>query len=213
GASLGGPVRLPKIYNGTNRTFFFFNYEGWRNKRNRSNILSVPIEEFRNGNFSRLANANGTPIPIFDPNTTAANTNGSGFVRQPFPGNVIPSNRLDPVSQKMLQFYPLPNQTPNNPFTFTNNWIGQVSENRDMNQYTTKVDHRFADSNTLSVRYMYYKHFNDNGLAGALPDPNVRARLDNYQNYTILVNDTHSFSPTMLNELRVGVTRQAFPFT
>ncbi|MBL8217261.1 MAG: carboxypeptidase regulatory-like domain-containing protein [Bryobacterales bacterium] len=213
GASLGGPVRLPKIYNGTNRTFFFFNYEGWRNKRNRSNILSVPIEEFRNGNFSRLANANGTPIPIFDPNTTAANTNGSGFVRQPFPGNVIPSNRLDPVSQKMLQFYPLPNQTPNNPFTFTNNWIGQVSENRDMNQYTTKVDHRFADSNTLSVRYMYYKHFNDNGLAGALPDPNVRARLDNYKNYNILVNDTHSFSPTMLNELRVGVTRQAFPFT
>ena len=172
----------------------------------------MPIEEQRNGNFSRLLNANGTLIPIYDPATTAANPNGSGFIRQPFAGNIIPGNRLDPVAQKMLQFFPLPNQAPSNSFTNSNNWIGQVSEKRDMNQYTTKVDHRFSDKNTLSVRYLYYKHFNDNGLAGSLPDPNVRARLDNYLNYNVLVNDTHSFTPTLLNEFRVGVTRQAFPF-
>ncbi|MDZ4803025.1 MAG: TonB-dependent receptor [Bryobacteraceae bacterium] len=213
GATVGGPVLLPKIYNGKNKTFFFFNYEGWKNKRNRSNILSVPLAEQRAGNFSNLRNANGSLIPIYDPATTAANPGGSGFVRQQFPGNIIPTNRLDPVSQKMLQFIPLPNQAPSNPFTFSNNWIGQVSEKRDMNQYTTKGDHRFSDKNSMSVRYLYYKHFNDNGLAGALPDPNVRARLDNYLNYNILASDIHTFTPTVLNEFRVGVTRQTFPFT
>jgi hypothetical protein len=212
GATLGGPVILPKLYNGKDRTFFFFNYEGWKNKRNRSNILSVPTAEQRDGNFSRLFNANGTLIPIYDPDTTVANPSGSGFVRQVFAGNIVPSNRLDPVSKAMLQFFPLPNQAPSNAFTNSNNWIGQVSENRDMNQYTGKVDHRFSDNNTVFVRYMYYKHFNDNGLAGSLPDPNVRARLDNYLNYNILVNDTHTFTPTTMNEFRVGVTRQAFPF-
>ncbi|MFN7936216.1 MAG: carboxypeptidase regulatory-like domain-containing protein [Bryobacteraceae bacterium] len=212
GGTLGGPVVIPKVYNGKDKTFFFFNYEGWRNLRNRSNILSVPIEEQRGGNFARLFDATGRLIPIYDPSTTVANPSGAGFVRQPFAGNVIPNNRLDPVSQKMLQFYPLPNQTPSNPFTNQNNWIGQVNEKRDMTQYTIKGDHRFSDRNNLSVRYLYYKHFNDNGFAAALPDPNVRARLDNYKNYNTVLNDTHSFTPTLLNEFRLGVSRQAFPF-
>ncbi|MCU0245264.1 MAG: TonB-dependent receptor [Bryobacter sp.] len=212
GGTLGGPVKIPKVYNGTDRTFFFFNYEGWRNQRNRSNIITVPTAEWRNGNYSRLFDATGRLITIYDPNTTVANPSGSGFVRTPFAGNIIPTNRLDPVSVQYLQFLPLPNQAPSNTFSQANNWIGQVSEKRDMNQYTTKIDHRFSDKNTLFGRYMYYKHFNDNGLAGPLPDPNVRARLDNYKNYNILLNDTHSFSPVMLNEFRVGVTRQAFPF-
>ncbi|HYI97029.1 MAG TPA: carboxypeptidase regulatory-like domain-containing protein [Bryobacteraceae bacterium] len=212
GGSVGGPVRIPKVYNGQDRTFFFFNYEGWTNKRNRSNILSVPTEEQRNGDFSRLFDTSGRLIPIYDPATTVANPSGSGFVRTQFAGNMIPSSRLDPVSRQMLQFYPLPNRAPDNAFTNSNNWIGQVSEQRDMNQYTVKMDHRFSDKNTLTGRYMRYKHFNDNGFASSLPDPNVRARLDNYLNYNVLLSDTHSFTPTFLNEFRISVARQAFPF-
>ncbi len=212
GGSLGGPVTAPKLYSGRDRSFFFFNYEGWKNSRFRSNILSVPTDEQRGGNFSRLFDANGRQIVIYDPATTVANPSGSGFVRTPFAGNIIPANRLDPVSQKMLQFYPTANQAPSNPFTNSNNWIGQVDEKRDMNQYTIKGDHRFNDRNTLSARYLYYKHFNDNGFAASLPDPNVRARLDSYVNYNTVVNDTHSFGPTLVNEFRVGVARQAFPF-
>jgi hypothetical protein len=79
----------------------------------------------------------------------------------------------------MLQFYPIPNQVPSNIFTNSNNWIGQVSENRDMNQISLKLDQRVSDRNSLSGRFMYYNHFNDNGFGGSLPDPNVRARLDN----------------------------------
>ncbi|QOY87373.1 TonB-dependent receptor [Paludibaculum fermentans] len=213
GGTIGGPVVLPKIYNGKDKTFFFFNYEGWQNRRFASNILSVPIEEQRNGNFSNLRDASGKLIQLYDPSTTKQNPNGSGFVRDPLPNNIIPTNRLDPVSLKMMQFYPLPNRTPTNAYTFANNWIGQVQEERHMNQWTAKGDHRFNDKNTLSGRWAYYKHFNNNGFAGSLPDPNVRQRLDNYLNYNGVISDTHSFTPTMLNEFRISAARQAFPFT
>ena len=212
GGTIGGPVVLPKIYNGKDKTFFFFNYEGWTNKRNRSNILSVPTEEQRAGNFSRLFDATGKQIVLYDPNTTVANPSGSGFVRTPFAGNVLPTNRLDPVALKMLQFYPTPNQAPTNAFTNANNWIGQVSEKRNMNQDSIKIDHKLTDRNQLFGRYLYYKHFNDNGFAASLPDPNVRQRLDNYLNYNAVISDTHSFTPTALNEFRVSAARQAFPF-
>ncbi|WP_321472008.1 carboxypeptidase regulatory-like domain-containing protein [uncultured Paludibaculum sp.] len=213
GGTIGGPVVLPKIYNGKDKTFFFFNYEGWQNRRFASNILTVPIEEQRNGNFSNLRDASGKLIQLYDPSTTKANPSGSGFVRDPLANNIIPTSRLDPVSQKMMQFYPLPNRTPTNAYTFANNWIGQVQEERHMNQWTAKGDHRFNDKNTLSGRWAYYKHFNNNGFAGSLPDPNVRQRLDNYLNYNGVISDTHSFTPTMLNEFRVSAARQAFPFT
>jgi hypothetical protein len=212
GGTIGGPVILPRVYNGRNKTFFFFNYEGWQNRRYQSNILSVPTEAMRAGDFSNFSDATGKLIQVYDPNTTVANPAGSGFVRTPFAGNSIPSNRLDPVSLKMLQLYPLPNRTPSNAFTNASNWIGQVNEVRHMNQYTVRGDHRIADKNTISGRFMYYKHFNDNGFAGALPDPNVRERLDNYLNYNTTVNDTHSFTPSLLNEARISVARQAFPF-
>jgi hypothetical protein len=183
GGTIGGPVILPKVYNGRNKSFFFFNYEGWQNRRHQSNILSVPTAAMRAGDFSDLRDATGKQIQIYDPNTTVANRTGSGFVRTPFANNVVPTNRLDPVSLKMLQFYPLPNRTP-----------------------------RISEKNTISGRFMYYKHFNDNGFAAALPDPNVRERLDNYLNYNTTINDTHSFTPSLLNESCVSVARQAFPF-
>lgn len=212
GGTLGGPVFLPKFYDGRNKTFFFFNYEGWQNRRFQSNILTVPIEEQRAGNFANLFDATGRPITIYDPATTAPNPSGGGFIRTPFANNALPTNRLDPVSMAMLQFYPTPNREPNNRFTNTQNWIGQVAEKRNMDQYTIKGDHRFTDKNSLSVRYLYYKHFNDNGFFSALPDPNVRNRLDDYLNHNTLLNNTHTFSPTIINEFRVSVARQAFPF-
>ncbi|MBI4890969.1 MAG: TonB-dependent receptor, partial [Acidobacteria bacterium] len=212
GGTIGGPVQLPKLYNGKDKTFFFFNYEGWRNVRTRSNILTVPTDEQRGGNFSRLFDATGKQIVIYDPATTIANPGGSGFVRTPFAGNTLPANRLDPVSKNILQFYPLPNQAPSNAFTNSNNWIGQVDEKRDMNQYTGKFDHRFGDKNSFSARYLYYKHFNNNGFSSAWPDPNMRQRLDSYLNHNLVASDTHSFTPTLLNEFRVSVARQAFPF-
>lgn len=203
---------IPKIYHGKNRTFFFFNAEEWRFSHNRSNFLTVPTEQMRRGDFSQLRDANGNPIPIYDPATTRPNPNGSGFIRDQFAGNVIQQSRFDAVSVNMLQFYPTPNRAPSNPFTNSNNWIGQVSETRDMQQWTVKGDHRFTDSNNFQLRYSYYKHFNDNGYFSAYPDPNMRNRLDNYANRNAVLTDTHTFSPSLLNEFRSSIARQYFPF-
>lgn len=213
GGAVGGPVRIPGLYNGRDRTFFFYNYEDWRFVRTSNPITSVPIESWRNGDFSNLLDATGRQIQIFDPATTVPNPNGSGVIRQPFPGNRIPADRFDPSLIGLLQFYPAPNRTPSNPFTQQNNYLSTVKENREMHQHTVKGDHRFNDKNSMFVRYIYYNHYTDGGNQQApWPDPLVRARIDNLVTQNVTLNDTHTFSPQILNEFRVGVARQGFAF-
>lgn len=213
GAALGGPVRLPKIYDGQDRTFFFYNYEDWRFVRTTNPITSTPIDSWRRGDFSNLFDANGRLIQVFDPATTRPNPNGSGVIRDPFPGNIIPSDRLDRSLTGLLRFYPAPNRTPSNPFTHENNFVSTVKEHREMHQHTAKVDHRFGENNSMFVRYIYYNHYTDGGNQQApWPDPLVRARIDNLVSQNVTLNDTHTFTPRLLNEFRVGVARQGFTF-
>jgi hypothetical protein len=212
GAALGAPVFLPKIYDGRNRTFVFGNWEAWKYVRDSQSIASVPIAAQRRGDFSGLLDATGRQIPVYDPNTTAANPSGSGFVRSVFPGNIIPTNRLDPVALAYNQFYPLPNRTPLNPFTNAENYIGPVNENRHMDQYTVRLDHRISDKDAVFGRYTHFLHYTDNGTSAPWPDPIVRARYDNFETRNASVSETHTFSPTILNELRIGIARQYFPF-
>ncbi|MCW5962878.1 MAG: TonB-dependent receptor [Bryobacterales bacterium] len=212
GGAVGGPVVLPRLYNGKERTFFFFNYEEWRFRRYDNPVFTVPIEEQRNGDFSRLFTASGAQIPVFDPWSTRANTGGSGFLRDRFPNNVIPQSRMDPVAQNYLAFYPLPNRAPVNPFTNQLNFAGSNAEQRSMRQYTSRVDHRLGNRNSLFGRYTYYQHYTDGGIGGVLPDPVVRQRIDNWENRNLILSDTHTFTPTLLNEFRAGVARLYFPF-
>lgn len=212
GLAFGGPVIIPKVYNGRNKTFVFGNWEEYRYINHSQSITSVPIAAQRNGDFSTLYDATGKLIPIYDPNTTVVNPNGSGYVRQPFPNNIIPTNRLDPVSQKINAFYPLPNLTPSNPFTNANNYLASVALTTNMEQYTIRVDHRFSDKDTFFARYTYFSNFTDNGTSSPWPDPAVRARYDNFTTRNSALAETHVFSPTVVNDFRVGTARQYFPF-
>jgi hypothetical protein len=213
GGAIGGPIKLPRLYDGTNRTFFFFNVEGWDFKREQPTTQTAPTEAMRRGDFSNLRDANGRLIVIYDPATTRPNPNGAGFVRDPFPNNIIPSNRLDPVAQNILPFYPPPNRDPDNPFTNANNWRANLDENRDMRQWTTKIDHRLSSVNALSLRYSYYRHYADGGFSQSpWPDPIVRKRYDTLTTHNFVVSDTHSFSSSLLHEVRVSNARQGFPF-
>ena len=212
GLAFGGPVIIPKLYNGRDKTFIFGNWEQWNYVKYSQPITTVPTLLERNGDFSKSLSATGGTIPIYDPATTRANPNGSGFIRDAFPGNLIPANRLDPVSQNINAFYPLPNRTPTNPFTNANNYIGNVGNARTMQQYTIRVDHHFSESDTFFARYTYFRHHDDNGASAPWPSPVVRVREDNFETRNSVASETHAFSPSLLNEIRVGTARQYFPF-
>lgn len=209
GASFGGRAIRDK-------TFFFGNWEEWRFRKAIPRIVSFPTLQQRRGDFSDLFDASGRPVQIYDPATTAPKPGGSGYVRQPFAGNVVPASRLDPVSLNVQKFYPEPNRAPTNAFTNSNNYQRNVDEQRSSRQMTFRIDHRFSDRNGLFFRYGRFRHYTDGGaanVAGAVyPDPIVAKRDDTLQNQNFLLSDTHTFSPTLLNEFRLGVTRSAFPF-
>jgi hypothetical protein len=212
GGAIGGPLGIPKVYNGRNRTFFFFNIEEWQYNFANSIITSVPIAAQRTGDFSGLLNATGGLIPIYDPKTTKVNPNGSGYVRTAFVGNQIPITSLDAVALNYLKFVPLPNRPPTNAFTNANNFIGPSPAALHMEQYLTKVDHHFSEKNSLFVRFMYYNEFNDNGGGQIYTDPRLSRRYDNLEARNAIVGDTHSFSPTLFNDFRIGAARNYFPF-
>ena len=213
GLSLGGPVVIPKVYNGHNKTFIFGNWEQWDYRLYSQPITTVPIAAQRTGDFSGLYSATGTLIPIYDPATTAVNATGSGYVRQVFPGNIIPQSRLDPVAVNIENtFYPLPNRTPTNAFTNANNLLSYVGNARSMQQYTVRLDQHFSDKDSMFGRYTYFRHHDDNGAQAPWPNPVARDRNDNFETRNGVISETHVFTPTLLNEVRVGVARQYFPF-
>ncbi len=204
GGSLGGPIIK-------NRTFGFFNWEEYRLRQSTPRISTVPLEQWKNGDFSNLRNASGELIRIYDPATVRNNPNGSGQIRDPFPGNIVPTDRFDPIARRIVDFWPSPNRVPNNPFTFTQNFQDQALTKTDWTQMNTRVDHRFTDNNTMFFRYTHARH---HSLGNSIYlDPTVGQNREDIQiNRNIMISDTHVFSPTLINNLRVGLMRQSFDF-
>jgi hypothetical protein len=139
GFAVGGPVLLPKIYNGKNRTFWFTSFEGAREGNGIDNVLSVPTSKMRGGDFSEVAQA------IYDP-FSVATVNGTP-TRTPFPGNIVPAQRQDPAAQKIATFWPTPNRTGPNatqPWVQNYGFSGKWPRNYDM--FVAKIDHRFSEN-------------------------------------------------------------------
>lgn len=195
GVAFGGPVILPK-YNGKNRTFFFFVYDGFRYVAGALNsLVTMPTAAMLNGDFSNVTR-NGQKVIIYDPATTQAD--GS---RMAFPGNIIPRSRWSAVSTKILQFVPQPsngNQTSN--FQV----VGAQSFNR--NVYTGKLDHQFTERNRFNI----FIYFNDETsiapeqLPGALSNALSQQRPGRW----IRLNHDYVFSPSTINNFRAGYTRE-----
>ena len=204
GGSIGGPFVK-------NRTFGFFNWEEYRLRRSNPRIRTVPIPEFKQGDFSMLRTARGQPIGIYDPATTRPNPTGGGFVRDPYPDNQVPQARFDPAARNALPWYPEPNKTPANANAFTQNFQDAQARNVNWAQWNTKIDHRFSDKNAIFFRYTQARHQPSGN--DVFTDPNVgRNRNDDQTNRNAVISDTHTFSPTLINNLRVGVSRQLFTF-
>src|SRR3954454_6603377 len=143
GGSLGGPIQIPRIYNGKNRTFFFTNYEGTRWRRGAVFTTTVPTGAERQGDFSGLTSG-GRQIIIYDPTTTVPNPTAPGtFLRTAFPGNRIPSSRLNPIGVNIATYYPLPNAGA--PGATINNFVSNAGTAVNKDQETFRIDHQITD--------------------------------------------------------------------
>ncbi|NOT60262.1 MAG: hypothetical protein HOP19_08560, partial [Acidobacteria bacterium] len=156
GGNVGGPVFKDK-------TFFFVNYEGNRQGTASPATFTVPLPEWRRGDFSNLRNANGQPIIIYDPLTTKADPNAAGrFTRDPFPNNIIPTNRINAIARNIMQYWPLPNVAPTNVNTQQNNFFATGTNINRGNQIDSRVDHNFSQNWRTFVRYsMAFKGSSD----------------------------------------------------
>jgi hypothetical protein len=191
GGTAGGPVIK-------NRTFFFASYQGTRVRRGQSFVSTVPSEAARSGSFG-LEGTNRNRV--YDPATTTGT--GANAVRQPFPGNIIPRSRFDPVTPQIIANYPLPNVAgreyqPNNHFF-------APSDIDTSNQYDIRVDHNFTDRDRTFFRYSIRR--DDKLQNGPLP---LTAQGGGLGQYIFLPADnvmgswTHSFGATLFNEARFG---------
>ena len=205
GGTISGPVYLPKLYDGHNRTFFTFGYQGTRDRGYGQVVSSVPTETMRAGNF-----AGGTAI--YDPVTTRGNPAGAGFVRDVFPANVVPAARMDPVSLKVMEVaLPLPNL----PGT-ANNYVNNGATLSPSDAWNTRVDHNFSQANRMTARYLYRRVFSTNLVA--YPGPGGSGSLGgqlqkNVFNHSISADDTSTLRPNLVNNAHFGYFRNYSPAT
>jgi hypothetical protein len=158
GGSIRGPVRIPKVYNGKNKTFFLFGYEGIHDSRPRHDDTTntVPTPAMHNGDFSALLAApSGSQYTIYDPATRVA-VAGGRFQQTPFPGNKIPSNRFDKVGAAILSYYPAAEKTPGDPLGLSNYQDATTAEKAKYYNLTGRVDQNLGDRQRFFVRYSHY---------------------------------------------------------
>lgn len=199
GGTIGGPVVLPKLYDGHQKTFFFFSYEGLRQRQQSVLSTTVPTLAMRQGDFSGLTtkvNGVDTPVTIYDPTTTQPGT----YKRTPFANNTIPANRINPVAAKVIQYYPLPNI----PGT-SNNYMVSVATPSSTDQVDAKVDENLTDKQHLSVSFSMRNPYN--GVPPYFPAPIMMAENQNAVRVNAIggtANYMYTVSPTDLFEVRYG---------
>jgi hypothetical protein len=149
GASVGGPIWIPKVYNGRNRSFFFAAYERFSLRQKRQQLMRVPTIPMRSGDFSGLVDGAGVLQRLYDPNSTQSRENN--YVRMPFSNNQIPLARISPLAKTLLAATPLPTSADNPMVNFNLN--GQNPTVQTVPNYTVRLDHVFDDKNRAYFRF------------------------------------------------------------
>ena len=227
GGTFGGPVYIPKVYNGRNRTFFFVSEDASILHENVNRILTVPLPAEKHGDFRgdpRFAAvcdpATGANNCLYDPWTTTGPDANGYLHRNYFPTPVIPQGRINPEAQFYLNTIPDPNyvdplqQGPSGCGITCNNYIGAVGSGLTTHNISVKIDHRFSDKQALFVDWLYnpsqYENFR---YPWDGPTAQVQTGVMGSQPYTInnqlaIVGLTSSFTPTLINEARMSFGRQ-----
>jgi hypothetical protein len=211
-AMISGPIRIPKIYDGRNKTFFMWAFQRHHEKASENANTNVPSPAMLAGDFS----FGGIGQPVYDPASLTRDAAGA-HARTQFPGNRIPLSRLDPVYQKFMSL---------NPFTPESNRFNQafnsavgprdnLSADTVFRSYRTsfdnKIDHSFSDKHKIFGRWSYFRHRSFNGrwqigAANRVFDFNTVPIPINHNQF--VVSDTYALNPTLINEVRIGFNRR-----
>ena len=215
GASGGGPISIPKIYNGKKRTFFFVSYERFSLRQASSELVAVPTAAMRTGDFSGLINGAGIAQILYDPNSTVKGT----YTRTPFVGNQIPISRESPLAKTLYAATPLPTSSDNplvhSNFNATNN-VQQTVPN-----ITTRLDHVFNQSNRVYFRFTdihqdqqalrnYPANSPANIAGGGLPAGATGFQDQPVTTISGALGLSHIFSPTFFSESIISQQWQSF---
>jgi hypothetical protein len=216
GVAVGGPVYIPGIYKQTNKTFFFFNYEGHRDHNAGQYSGTVPIPAFRNGDFSALLGAQvgtdalGRPIlagQLYDPFSTRQLPGGS-YVRDPIPGNNLATyvspytggKLINSMGQTLINYYPTPLSN-----ALANNWSASGLQADYSDEYSGRIDHNISDKTRIYGRYSYKKEYKDEEAAffGA-GDPAGPGQRNPNNRWNIGVGLSQVFTPTFTMSVNLG---------
>ncbi len=192
GATIGGPVYIPKLYNGRNRTFFLFTWDSLRLVDGETQRGIVPQPEMLTGDFSHAVDAFGKPLKITDT-----------LAKAPFPNNQIPVSRIDPVSLKMAAYFPKPNLTGS-----ANNFISQANSTQSNDNFGAKIDHQITDGDRLTLSGFWRPNTSwDPLVSSRSPLPQFGLNNDTLDLLTY-VRYLHSISPTMFLDLNASFSRK-----
>ena len=201
GGAIGGPVVLPKIYNGKDRTFFFFDYEAFRESTVASASYTVPTALERTGDFSKTVNSAGAAVVMYDPASAYTNPSGSGYLRTAFAGNVIPAARISPVATNLINFYPLPT----NSNVTSNLDIGGKRINQD-DTFDIRLDHYIGSSHRIFGRFSKQEPFTG--------EPNYFNNIANPGNPSLTqhrrsgaLQDVWAVNPSTIINFQYGIAR------
>jgi len=214
GFALGGPVYVPKAYNGRNRTFFFVDWEGFRRQQQDSTVRSVATPGIREGNFTG-------ENPIYDPATQRADpTSSSGIRRTQFPGNLIPRNRWDAPTARLLAAFPLPTQAGR-----VNNYISNINRKQDWDQGDVRIDHQVTPNDNFFARWSIQHTTTTAGYTfpaariEGLSNPIGVGNEDSFAGPAfnpvqhVVASYTKVITPTLVNDLRIGFNRFVLDYT
>jgi hypothetical protein len=206
GIDVGGPVLVPKLYNGRNRTFFFANYEPLRQYTQSQYFDRMATALERQGDFSQSVYNSITRQPIeifqhFQPDTNKQIVEPANTAYPQFPGNIIPPSLISPIGQKILDLQPMPNMSING---LGENYAVFRSVRNTDNRYLVRVDQVITNNNRLSVRFAQVPtqgiRFNQGGLIEQVP-------TDRNTGTNVMLSDTHAAGGNKVNEFRFGFNR------
>jgi outer membrane receptor protein involved in Fe transport len=190
GATVSGPVFLPKLYDGRDKTFFLVSWESFRQTSGSTQRGIVPLPQFLQGNFAKAVDAFGKPETIVDPLAKSA----------PFPGNQVPAARLDPVALNLAGYYPAPNLTGS-----ANNYLAQANSLSNFDNYTFKVDHAIGPNDRLTLN-AFWRPANSLNPFQRSPIA-IFAGTNNSTGLLSGIHYIHTFTPMLFNEATISFSR------